>query len=205
MTPELAHPPLSAAPLRRRYRQFVSLPAGARWGGGFVGALAAAAVAGVAQLPPAAGLLAWLLAVATVTDLMWRRIFNCLLGPALAAVAVLHAAGALGLHTGLPAPAPSAAGLGLCFALMLVLHLTFRGGEGDVKMVAVLGAVLGWWHGVEAAMIGYLLAAAVAVVLVVARLAHRAAARAPGGPHPALGGTLPMAPFFAAGTVLTLL
>lgn len=205
MTPELVHQPLAAPALRRRYRQFVSLPARARWGAGFGGALAAAALAWAARLPPAAGLLVWLLGVATVTDLMWRRIFNCLLGPVLACVALLHAAGTLGLHTGLPAPAQSALGLGLCFALMLVLYLTFRGGEGDVKMVAVLGAVLGCWHGVEAAMIGYLLAATVAVVLVVARIAHRAAATAPGGRAAVLGGTLPMAPFFAAGTVLTLL
>ncbi|MFM8272250.1 MAG: prepilin peptidase [Gemmata sp.] len=205
MTPELVHQPLAVPTLRRRYRQLVSLPARVRWGGGCAFALGAAALGTASGLPPATGMLVWLLAAATVTDLLWRRIFNCQLVPVLACVALLHAAGALGLHTGLPAPAQSALGLGLCFALMLVLYVTFRGGEGDVKMVAVLGALLGCWHGIEAAMIGYLLAAAVAVVLVVARLVHRAVSKAPGGRTRVLQGTLPMAPFFAAGTVLTLL
>jgi Flp pilus assembly protein protease CpaA len=101
----------------------------------------------------------------------------------------------------LPSPANSAIGLAVGFGLMLMLYVTFRGGEGDVKLVAVLGAVIGPWHGVEAAVAGYLFAAAVASVLVVYRLARRAFA---GGSAPLFAGTLPMAPFFAAGVVFTL-
>lgn len=213
MLSALAHTPLSVVSLRCRYRRLMALPARVRWGIGFAAPLLVVALTGAvatalpetaSRLTPAAGLLAWLLVVAAVTDLLWRRIFNCVLVPVLACVALMHAAGALGFHTGLPSAADSVVGFGVCFALMLVLYLTFRGGEGDVKMVAVLGAVLGWWHGIEAAMIGYLLAAVVAAFLVVVRLAHRAST-APEAPRPVLGGTLPMAPFFFAGTVLTLL
>jgi Flp pilus assembly protein protease CpaA len=198
----------AAVSLRVAYLRLLRVPVRARVAVGFGGAAVAVgactAVAGIAPAfrpTPALGLLAWVLAASVVTDLLWRRIFNWVLGPALVAVAVLHAAAIAGASTGLPSAGTSAAGLGIGFAFMLMLYVTFRGGEGDVKLVAVLGAILGPWHGVEAAMAGYLFAAGVACVLVATRLARRAVA---GGSGPLLAGTLPMAPFFAAGVVFTL-
>jgi Flp pilus assembly protein protease CpaA len=204
--------PAPAATLRRAYRRLLAVPARTRVAIGFAGPLVAVAgcAAFSAAFPaspvrptPVAGLLAWTLAAAVASDLVWRRIFNWVLGPALVWVGLLHAARAAGLSTGLPPFDESAAGLGICFGLMLALYLTFRGGEGDVKLVPVLGAMVGWWHGVEAAVVGYLAAAAVAGLIVVVRFAGRTV-DTPTTRKPLFAGHLPMAPFFAAGVLFTL-
>jgi Flp pilus assembly protein protease CpaA len=210
MTPALAHRQTDlAASMRHAYRRLVALPAGLRWAIGFAapGAAVAAWLAVAQVLPgaapptPATGLLAWVLVASVVSDLLWRRIFNFVLGPAVAWIAVLHLLQTVSVPTGLPHASESAIGLAVCFGMMLTLHLAFGGGEGDVKLVALLGAVLGWWHGVEAAVAGYLLAAAVALVVVLIRFARRALA---GGNGPVFAGAMPMAPFFALGVLFTL-
>lgn len=204
--------PTPAAVLRRAYRRVLAVPLRAKLAVGFGGPLVAVALCAVisAAFPgagvrptPAAGLLAWVLAAAVASDVLWRRIFNWVLGPALVWVGLLHAAGFAGATTGMPPLDQSAAGLGACSALMLALYLAFRGGEGDVKFVPVLGAIVGWWHGVEAAVAGYVLAAAVAGLIVVVRLGLRAAGKPAAGTR-VFAGHLPMAPFFAAGVLFTL-
>ncbi len=179
--------------LVRLYRRFAAIPARTRWAVGFGGAIAFGGVFG------AAGLLAWVLAVSVVTDLMWRRSFNAVVGPAFLCVVGMHLAG---WSRGLPTLAESALGFAACFGLMVGLYLVFRGGEGDLKLAAVLGATLGAYHGVEALVAGYVLAAAASLVVVAVRLTRRAL-RLPTDPR-VLAGTLPMAPFFAAGVAFTL-
>lgn len=143
-------------------------------------------------------LLALLLGTATVTDLLWRRIFNWPTLAALAWVAGLHAVTPGGAGwTGLPAAAESATGAVVCFVVMLGLYLMFRGGEGDVKLLAAIGALLGPNQGMEALILGYVLAAGLALVILAGR-------RVGLGAGPFQLRTLPMAPFFTAGVVLTL-
>lgn len=140
-------------------------------------------------------LLALCLGTATATDLLWRRIFNWLVVGALGWVLALHLVAPAGAAwVGLPTAAGSLAGGAGCFGAMLLLYLAFRGGEGDVKLMAAVGALVGPWHGLEALMFGYLLAAGAATVVLGCRATGRGrTVRA-----------LPMAPFFAAGTALTL-
>jgi prepilin signal peptidase PulO-like enzyme (type II secretory pathway) len=214
MTAALTKQPVPlTAQLRRAYRRLMLLPARTRWAIGFAAPIVVmgTCLATAAVLPstacrptPVAGVLAWMLVASVVSDLLWRRIFNFVLGPALVWIGLLHMTALASLSKGLPSLGESAVGLGICFGLMLILYLTFRGGEGDVKLVAVLGAVLGWWHGVEAAVCAYLLAAAVAGMLVTTRLASRTIATSV-EKSPLLARTLSMAPFFAAGVVFTLM
>lgn len=92
---------------------------------------------------------------------------------------------------------------GLLAAVLAVSVVT------DLKLLAVLGAVIGPYHGVEVLVAGYLLAAVMTLGIVSVRLARRASSRvASGRACPGrmglLTGTLPMAPFFAAGVAFTL-
>lgn len=86
-----------------------------------------------------------LLAVAAGTDLMWQKIPNwvtypgCLLGLALR-----------GLLGGWPAAEDGIRGLVLCGGIMLLCFVMFQLGGGDLKLVAMMGAFLGWERGIEA-------------------------------------------------------
>ncbi|MBX7106957.1 MAG: A24 family peptidase [Gemmataceae bacterium] len=176
--------------LRDLYRSLIRVPAVGRWAAGF----ALPVIVGVPSLAigcspgeTACLVLVALLAVVTVTDLLWRRIFNWLVGPALLAALGLAAAGGT-----LPA---ALLGASSCFAAMLSLYVLFGGGEGDVKLFAVVGAALGVHAGIEVLLGGHLLAAGVAILIVLARLARRRTGSL-------LAGHLPMAPFFALAAAL---
>ena len=80
-------------------------------------------------------------AVATVTDLAWRRVPNGLTVPA--ALLGLGAHAALGGWAGFGAGAAGFFGLGVPLVLAYAcVPLTPRG--GDVKLLIALGAILGW-------------------------------------------------------------
>lgn len=180
--------------LRDAYRRLTGVATGWKVAVGLLGPLCAVAICLVTKLPPVVGLLVWLLGVSVVSDLLWRRIFNWITGPALLLV---------GLSTsfGLPHWQTSLAGFGVCLGLMLFLWFAFRGGEGDVKLIAVLGAVLGPVGGVEVAAGGYLLAAVVALGILACRLVNRVVTGRRSEKR-FTAGTLPMAPFFALAAVL---
>ncbi len=219
-------------PLKRLYRRLLAVPLPVRVGTVLVGSVAAL---GAGQFAPgAAVLLAGVLGASVVSDVLWRRIFNWVTGPALLAVAAVQLAGVAapsdnvdrtgthsvlcGCHvqhgdapvaappvsparTGLPDAEESLAGFGLCLGLMVALYLAFRGGEGDVKLVALVGAIVGPRDGVEVAVAGYLLASGAAALILAGRFARRAlTGRRPD--RPLTAGTLPMAPFFALGAAL---
>jgi len=127
--------------------------------------------------------LAGVLLLVGASDLRSRRIPNRLVGAGLAIALLWHAVapagsglfdrhdpGALGL-------AASAVGAAAAFAAFLLLHLTRAMGAGDVKLMAMLGAVFG---------LGALPSLALAVfavggLLVVARLFDRERRRAVAG------------------------
>ncbi len=83
-------------------------------------------------------LLVMILAICVVTDIRSRKIYNAVLFPALGAAFLISmvTAGAAGfLH--------SLAGFGLGFAILLIPYFMGGMGAGDVKLLAVIGAVKG--------------------------------------------------------------
>ncbi len=93
------------------------------------------------------GLLAVVLGIAVVTDLAWRRVYNWLTFPAivlcLAANAYLHSWAGLGFGV-----------LGLVAGGLNFLPAFLWGGmgDGDIKLMAALGAGLGWVFALNAAL-----------------------------------------------------
>jgi len=67
------------------------------------------------------------------------------------------------------------AGSGLGFGMMLVIYLVTRGGAGagDVKLAALLGAMLGFPQIVAGLALGYILGGIAAVILLVLRIKSR--------------------------------
>jgi len=110
-------------------------------------------------------------------------------------------------------------GLALCFSGMTLFFITLGCGAGDVKLMAAIGALLGWRSGVEVWLCAMVLAAAYVLVLVVpGRLLfsrHRGSSAESLGDSAAESDgrvarasrsrSLPMAPFFAAGTLCVVL
>lgn len=187
---------------RQAYRRLLSLPAWIRWGVGIAAPLVvigSALVVGAEPRSLATILVSVLLMAVVVTDLCWRRIFNWVTGPILAWVLGLAA------FVGQSTFADALIGAAVCFGAMLVLHLLFGGGEGDVKLFAVIGAALGARDGFDVLMLGYLLAAMFAMLIVVVRGQRRVADLALSRPvvtSPLMGGHLPMAPFFGVAMAL---
>ncbi|MBX7103812.1 MAG: A24 family peptidase [Gemmataceae bacterium] len=182
---------LDADTLRGMYRRMLAVPASRRWAFGLLMPGFAVAIALLCDADDSLTMrcvLLPMLTIVTLTDLAWRRIPNWIVVPSMAwSVGIAAVAGVL----------PSAlTGGAICFAAMLGLHLLFRGGEGDVKLFAVIGAALGGSAGLEAMLAGYLLAAAFAVLLIAGRLTRRSTG-------PVLAGHLPMAPFFSLAVLLT--
>ena len=177
-------------------------------------------------------LLVLLLSSATVTDLLWRRIYNWTTYTALGWVVFLqlltptfveaerHIIGLSGSDSvlGMLPWRDSLAGFVGGFAIMFVLYNVFRGGAGDLKLVAVLGALVGVQPIIEILIYSYILASIFAACLLVgsagpgsilafvlrpmgfAGSARPASTAVKGG----LKRRLPMAPFIASGTLLAL-
>ena len=179
-------------------------------------------------------LLVLLLSTATVTDLLRRRIYNWTTYTAFAWVVVLELlaailrSGAVEDSTSFSTRTLSALGMlpwrdslggfAAGFAILFVLYNVFRGGAGDLKLAAVLGALVGVNRIFEVLIYSYILAGIFAACLVVGVAGPRAilafALRCLG-----LGGRtgdaslnvrdclkrqVPMAPFIAGGTLLAL-
>ena len=174
-------------------------------------------------LPSAAGALLVLLLVAVlITDLRSRRIPNWATYTATLWLIALVALAAVFGETipptfGTPSPGDALGGLLLGFFAMLFLFSIFGGGAGDVKLTAALGGLLGVEALFSMLVYAYIVAGAFAVIFVVWRvgplnlLASLGSAvfpsriRAPAmGLRSALRLHVPMAPFLAAGVILTL-
>ncbi len=110
----------------------------------------------------ASSLLLLLLAVASFTDLRWHKIYNWTTYPGMLAALVINLIGTVIIAYGaehdwarwigwIPdTPSPLAAsflGWLVCGFVMLLCLVTFQIGGGDVKLIAMLGAFLGWEQG----------------------------------------------------------
>jgi len=125
--------------------------------------------------------LAGLLLAATITDVRRRKVYNWITYPgALLAVIANGLATAWGLdpesplndHLGLVGVQDSLAGCVVCGFMMLVCYVFFPGGVGggDVKLLAMMGAFLGPWRGLEALLWTFVLGACAAIGLLVWRV-----------------------------------
>jgi prepilin peptidase CpaA len=129
-------------------------------------------------------LLLVLLAVATATDIRWRKIYNAnvypgiLLAWALNGLATFRGIDAVrgtiedSLSYGFVGLPESVLGFALCGAVMLVCYVFFAGGigGGDVKLIAMMGAFLGVRQGLEAMLWAFVLGGASALVVLIWRM-----------------------------------
>lgn len=173
-------------------------------------------------------LLVLMLSTATVTDLLWRRIYNWTTYTAFGWVVLLELLTLVLGESSFATPVISSLGMlpwrdnlmgfAAGFSILFVLYTVFHGGAGDLKLVAVLGALVGVNYIIEILIYSYILAGVFAgCLLVVAAgpgpilaLVLRTVGFA--GPRAApstsvrdcLKRRLPMAPFIASGTLLAM-
>lgn len=103
-----------------------------------------------------------LLSVSSVTDLSRRKIFNwttyCAVAWAIG-INVVHEIG-LDLQLGAIGLKQSLCGFVGCFIVMLFVYSLARGGAGDVKLAAAIGALIGFEQGLLAIAVSYVIAGA---------------------------------------------
>lgn len=162
-----------------------------------VGAVVAATLGGWAGEPwlvPALAVLAGSAAALSAVDLRFKRLPDALLAPTYLAVVPLVVLAALaGDHADrLPRALAAAAVLGLAL-LILKLARPAGIGLGDVKLVPLLGLVLGWF-GWQQVVLGVFLAYLAAALVIVAGLVAR---------RTSLRDDVPFGPYLLAGTLLT--
>jgi len=165
-----------------------------KWGLAAVGVLLAGLILAAAQhfgltvrafinLPPMI-----LLAIAAIVDIQRKKIPDWLTLPGLAWVF------AASLFLGWPRFLDALLGVLFCGGIMLLLAVISRGsiGGGDVKLVAMIGASLGWRWGFGVLVFAQLSAAVLALCFFIARWKGRK-------------DTLPFGPFLAAFAILAIL
>lgn len=124
------------------------------------------------------------LAAATVTDLRTHKIYNWITYPGILAGwtghvmgTLLTAAGWVDANTlealGWVGLADSLAGFLACGAVMLACFVVFQVGGGDVKLMAMMGAMLGSQRGILAMLWTFVLGACGAIVVLIWRLGPR--------------------------------
>ena len=183
----------------------------------------------------AASTLTVLLVVATFHDCRSSRIPNRATYSAFLAALVIATAKSIACHCGVLGwdaggaitLAESLKGAGLCFGLLLAVQLSPFGrqlGAGDIKLATAIGALLGWEQGLQTLIWCFLLPAPYIFYLAVkefglVRLGREAVLRLgsrlfprwfivdslPGEFAPFLRRRVPLAAFFALGTLFTVL
>jgi prepilin peptidase CpaA len=121
--------------------------------------------------------------VAAVTDVFRKKIYNWNTYTGMAAALALSAVGGIWLAVDPAAESwlrgvlgwlplsESLGGLLACGGLMVLCFAVFPGiGGGDVKLVAMLGAMMGWEKGIEAVLWTFVLAACFGLIVLVWRV-----------------------------------
>jgi Flp pilus assembly protein protease CpaA len=126
-------------------------------------------------------LLLGLMLLATATDLARHKIYNWTTYTGMLAALGLSAAGSACLSLGYGSEAQlrwlgwisiwdSLAGLAACGLVMLVCFVGFRVGGGDVKLIAMLGAILGFEQGLTAMLWTFVLGGCTALIVLIWRV-----------------------------------
>jgi prepilin peptidase CpaA len=129
----------------------------------------------------AVGILLALLVVASITDLRAHIIFNWTVYPGILAAFALNGLGeglwyqevlspeALERIWGFIGLGQSLAGFLLCGLIMVACYVFFHVGGGDVKLIAMVGAFLGPYQGLEALLWTFVLGAAAGLMTLIWR------------------------------------
>ncbi|HOA53874.1 MAG: A24 family peptidase [Thermogutta sp.] len=127
------------------------------------------------------GILLILLAVASMTDVLWGRIPNKITYPGIISGLLLNVLGTLAVRLGW-ARAEHLSALGwigmgqsvlgflACGLVMLACYVFFRIGGGDVKLIAMLGTFLGPDRGITAMLWTFVLGACLGLIALVWRV-----------------------------------
>jgi prepilin peptidase CpaA len=107
-------------------------------------------------------LLISLLLFCSVTDLSMRRIPNMVLLPTLTTALFLNSAAG-----GLAGLVDSLAGLAIGLLMLMPLHVFGRMGAGDIKLLGVVGSILGGWGAIVAGLATMMAGGLLAVVYMV--------------------------------------
>ena len=110
-------------------------------------------------------LLLGLVLVATATDLFRQKIYNWTTYPG-----ILAAWGLSAVEGGFGGFAESFCGFLVCGLLMLVCYAMFRIGGGDVKLIAMIGAFLGWQQGITAMLWTFVLGGCMGLIVLIWRV-----------------------------------
>lgn len=113
--------------------------------------------------------LAAVLVAAAVCDLRRGKVFNWLTYPAIAVGLGLGAAEGAAQGEAWRVMGDHALGFGFGFGVLFVAYLFGGMGGGDVKLMAAVGAILGWPGVLHAVVYSFLAAAAVGLVLMIWR------------------------------------
>jgi prepilin peptidase CpaA len=129
--------------------------------------------------------------VATVTDIAWHKIYNWTTYTGILAALGLAAAGSLWLwaiggdevwlrqRLGWQSLSETLAGLAICGLPMLLCFVLFKMGGGDVKLIAMFGALMGPQQGLETMLWTFVIGACAGLIVLVWRVgAVRMAVRA---------------------------
>jgi prepilin peptidase CpaA len=122
-----------------------------------------------------------LVAVAAATDIHRHKIYNWTTYPGILAGLAFHGIGSLLIALGVLDEAwlarwgwiplgQSALGLAICGGVMLVCFVTLGGGGGDVKLIAMLGALLGVEQGITVMLWTFVLGGCLALIILIWRV-----------------------------------
>ncbi len=126
-------------------------------------------------------LLLALVAVASVTDLLWHKIYNWTTYSGIVAAFGSSVGGWALLATGRVkegclrslgwiSPQECLLGFLVCGSVMVLCFVLFKIGGGDVKLIAMLGALLGMEKGIEAMLWTFVLGACMALIVLIWRV-----------------------------------
>jgi prepilin peptidase CpaA len=126
-------------------------------------------------------LLLGLVSVAAVTDTLWHKIYNWTTYPGMLAALGFHGVGSLLVfmgradtaalsHLGWISVGDSLLGLLLCGFVMIVCFVLFRIGGGDVKLIAMIGALVGYEQGLVAMLWTFVLGGCAGVIVLIWRV-----------------------------------
>ena len=115
--------------------------------------------------------LAVVLIVAAICDLRQGKVFNWLTYPAIVVGLALGAAEGAAAGQMRETLVNHVLGLGFAFGVLFLAYLMGGMGGGDVKLMAAVGAFLGWhdWATVHAVFYSFLVAAAVGLIMMIWR------------------------------------
>ena len=117
----------------------------------------------------AEAVLAGVVVVAAVSDLKKGKVYNWLTYPAIAAGLAFGALEGWAQGHAWDGLANHLAGFGLAFGVLFVAYILGGMGGGDVKLMAAVGAFVGWPGAVDAVFYSFLVAVVVGLAIVVWR------------------------------------